>query len=321
MTLQAGTYSQMTLRDYLAAAAVNASLLQTLATRCPYAAWFSSWLNPDKFPELSTPLMDAGSIAHAILLEGDYSRIAVIDPNKYPAKTTGNIPEGWTNQDIRRARDEAILAGKIPILKPAMGEVENMVAAARAFLESVQRDEPQVFAAFQRGGGESEVSMFWDDGGTPCKIRPDRINTERTLIVDYKTGDTSAEPNTWGRVQMIRMGYYVGAAFYRRGVQALCGTRPGYVYLVQESKPPYLCSLVGMDEAAFETGAAQIDYAIGLWKKCVATRHWPAYPPRVCYPEIPAWESVRVEEQLAAGELYDPANSPKRYALETDPAI
>jgi hypothetical protein len=84
-----------------------------------------------------------------------------------------------------------------------MAEIEAMVAAAREFIESLRETEPAIWAAFQPGGGDSELTLLWDDNGTLCRIRPDRISTDRRVIVDYKTGGTSAEPDTWGRKQMV----------------------------------------------------------------------------------------------------------------------
>ncbi len=74
---------------------------------------------------------------------------------------------------------------------------------------------------------------------------------------------------------------------------------------MQESDPPYLCSLVGVDEQAFALGSAQVNVALKMWRECARANVWPKYPTRVCYPEMPAWESARWEEQEAAGIPYD----------------
>jgi len=299
-----GIYAGIPMRDYHAAPAVNAHLLLQMIDRCPAAAFYGSWMNPERPADAPSDPMNAGTIAHALLLEGAADRVQVIDPFAFPSKTTGAIPVGWTNQAIRAARDAAYQAGKIPILKDDFAEIAAMVRTARAFIDSLASEEPEIYRAFEPDGGHSELSMLWDDAGTLCRIRPDRINAARTLVVDYKSTEASAEPNTWSRAQMIRLGYYTSAAFYRRGIRALCGTSPDYVFLVQEQTAPYLCSLVGMDEQAFALGAAKIDYGLTLWRKCVRAKAWPAYPARVCYPEIPPWESARWEE-TAHGIPYD----------------
>ena len=95
-----------------------------------------------------------------------------------------------------------------------------MVASARCFIESLKDEQPDVWSAFQPDGGDSEVTVVWDEAGTLCKCRPDRISKDRTVIVDAKFTGTSAEPDTYGRTQLVRMGGYISAAWYRRGVEA-----------------------------------------------------------------------------------------------------
>jgi len=301
-----GIISALPMEAYLALPAVSASLLKTIITRCPKAAWYESWMNIERERDTSKA-MDAGTIAHGILLEGSEDGIEVIDPNDHPAERTGAIPKGWTNKSIKDARDLAREQGKIPILLDDYGTIKDMVSMAWEFIESLKATEPAIWQAFQPEGGESEVTMIWQDGPTKCRIRPDRITADRKLIVDYKTGGTSAEPDLWGRTQMIRMGYYTSAAFYLRGVKALCGEVPAYIWLVQEQEAPFLCSLVGLDPHAADLGARKIEHGLALWRQCMDTGRWPAYPTRVCYPEIPPWEDAawQEREEQALGNEYD----------------
>ena len=131
--------------------------------------------------------------------------------------------------------------------------------------------------------------------------------------MDVKTTARSAEPDSWGRTQMVGMGYYVSAAWYRRGVEALCNVSPAYVFLVIEAEPPYLCSLVGVDPAVCELGAQKITHGMNAWAACQRSGKWPAYPNRVAYPEIPAWESARWEERQAQDFLDAPAPKKIQY--------
>jgi PDDEXK-like domain of unknown function (DUF3799) len=292
-----GIYPALPFAEYFAADAISSGLLRTLLDRCPRAAWYESWLNPKRERAGDdNAASDRGTIAHAILLEGSEACATIIDPANFPAKN-GNVPDGWTNPSIRAARSEARAAGKVPVLSTEMPAIRAMVDAARSFLESVKDAEPAVWRAFQPAGGDSEVSIFWDDDGVLCRMRPDRINANRSLIVDAKFTATSAEPGTWGSTQMVRMGYYVDAAFYRRGALEAFGTAPSYVFLVVEVEPPHLCSLVGVDAHGLELGGAKIETALREWRACLERNVWPAYPNRVCYPEIPPWEESRWQDR------------------------
>ncbi len=305
--MKPGLHSGVPMEQYLAAPAVSASTIDDLETRCPYAAWYNSWLNPKRPALDSTAEQSAGTIAHSILLEGHSNMVVTIDPRDHPAKSGGAIPKGWTNDSIRGARDAALAQRKIPVLISQLAEIEQMVDAARAFIDTLKDSEPAIYEAFQPAGGDSELTLVWDDDGALCRMRPDRTSADRSIIVDYKTGGTTAEPGDWGRTQMIRMRYYVSAAFYRRGMRAHFGRVPEYVYLVQEQEKPFLCSLVGIDPTGYEIGDRTIGRGLRRWKECARAGTWPAYPNRVCYAEFPAYEASRFENaEVMHGIPYAP---------------
>lgn len=311
-----GIFPGLSMAEYLALPAVSQGVLQTLLDKCPRAAWFDSYLNPNRPRGEDSDEMDAGTIAHAILLEGSTAGVAVIDPLDHPAEKGGGIPVGWTNKSIRAARDAARADGKVPVLKGKMAEINAMVDSARSYIESLKTSEPEIWAAFQTGGGESETTFVWIDNSILCRCRPDRISADRKLIIDLKTTAASAEPDAWGRTQMVKEGRYTGAAFYHRGVATLCNEMPAYVYLVVETAPPYLCSLVGVDPHGMGLGAAKIALAMKEWRQCVLDGVWPGYPNRVAYPEIPPWEDARWAERLGNDEQGIPYDVSKLFKKE-----
>jgi hypothetical protein len=306
--LKPGIYEGLSMEEYLAMPACSASLLQVLIEQCARAAWFASWMNPRCPARTSTEAQSVGTLAHALLLENSTAKLEVIDPNDYPAEKTGNIPEGWTNKAIRAARDRALAAGMIPVFPEVADAVQAMVAEARAYIATLAQSEPAIHAAFQPGGGKSEVTLVWEEDGFLFRIRPDRISAALDLMVDVKTTKTVAEPDRWGRTQLFGAGYYVAAAFYRRGVERTTGERPAYVWLPQEQEAPHLCSLVGCDPAAETLGEMKVARAIREWKECMRSGRWPGYPNRVAYPETPRWELARAEEDVEShGIPFDPA--------------
>lgn len=302
-----GMYA-MPMAEYLEVPAVSAGLLKAVVNECPQAAWFESWMNPNRVAD-NTKASDAGSIAHEILLEGSEAGVQVFDPAEYPNAKGGGVATGWTNNAIKEARDQARAAGLIPILQDDMTTIRNMVAAARRFIDSLKASEPAVWAAFQDGCGASEQTVLWDDGGTLCRMRPDRISNDRRVIIDVKTTATSVEPADWSRRQMGPLGYWITAAWYRRGAMRCFGVEPAYLFLVVGQNAPHLCSLVGVDPAGFDFGGMQIERGLRLWRECVDKGWWPGYPARACYPEVPAWEFAREQERSGldpAGIPFDP---------------
>jgi hypothetical protein len=293
--------------EYLARKAVSASFLHRLLTECPRAAWFDSPFNPNRPPpEPPDDKIDAGIVAHAIVLEQSRAKVQIIDPREFPNKGNGSIPDGWKNPAIRAARDEARAAGKIPVLPADMEAISAMAGAALEFIESLRDTEPAIWHAFQPDGGDSEMSLSWDEDGLLCKARPDRISRDRRLIVDLKFSKRSAEPDGWSRSQLGPMGYRITASFYRRGGQRLFLISPDYVFLVVEQDPPHLCSLVGVDPQNLVLGDDQVEAALATTRQCLATGDWWAYPRRVCYPDVQAYEIARWQERQAVqGIPYD----------------
>jgi hypothetical protein len=293
--MKVGIFPDMPMADYLALEAVSSGMIDTINNQCPAAAWQQSWLNSDRQRENSDE-MDIGTIAHAMLLEGGSGAVEVIDPAMYPTKTTGNIPDGWTNKDIREARDRARAAGRIPILLPKFASIEAMVKAAMEFIP--RSEVKDTFAA-----GDSEFTLVWQDGDVLCKARCDKLSADRGTVINYKTTGGSVEPDKWGRIQLLD--YYVAGAFYVRGVQACFGVPAAHVFLCQETTAPYLCSLVGLSPQWLGVGDAKVTKALRTWAACMATGKFPGYPTRIAYPEMPQWEEVRfMEKQIADGIDY-----------------
>lgn len=305
--MKCGIHYDVGMADYLAIDALSTTPIRTLIDECPRAGWWRSRLNPNR-PRDMAPEMDIGTVAHGILLEGSTASVTIIDPADYPTKSNGNTPKGWTNNEIRAARDAARAAGKTPILADDFAEVELMVAEAQRFISHLRGTEPAIWEAFQPTGGASEVTMVWDDPAAGlCKLRTDRIAKDYGIVIDYKTSGQSVQPDRFGRSGLLGFGYAFGAAWYRRGVRALTGQTPDYVFLAQETTAPYLCSLIGLDPSWIAYSAAKVQAGLAEWTCCLQSGKWDGYPPRVCYPELPPWESAKFEEKLA-GIPYDYAD-------------
>lgn len=269
----------MKLSDYLLIPALSSGVLHTLVTRSPAHAAYQQ-----AQPIEPTKETDAGSVAHAILLEGSEACIVVVDA------------DDWRTKEARALRDDARAAGKIPLLPKQLDEIRRMVNVARAHLEA-----SPIAAEF--AAGVSEQSIKWDDDGLLCKARFDRVNYDADLIVDYKTCGGAVNPTFWNR-HVISMGYDIQAAFYLRGYKATTGRDARFIWLAQETEPPYFCCL--MDMAPDLTAYAESRVARGMekWRQAMQTGRWPAYPKRVCSLEVPAWAMAQEQAETLTG-AYD----------------
>lgn len=269
----------------------SAGLLQTLLTKSAlHAKYAHPKLSPDYQPK-NSDAFDLGTTAHDLVLEGGTAKICVIDPQEYRSKPTkanpeGTIPKGWTNDAMREARDTARANGLTPILPWDYAEVKKMAVIAREFMRDCEIG-PLIAMA------DAEQTMLWQEDGFWFRARPDLWSKDRLTLVNYKTSE-SAEPSAFIR-RMPSLGYDLSAAFYERGARAL-GHQSEEFFIVQETTPPYSCSLVGLDPAYKEIAAKKLDYAMELWKNALSADRWNAYPLRTVYATPTPWQLADAEE-------------------------
>lgn len=279
--------------DLVAAPSLSNSIVQVLLREAPKKAWHGHpKLNP-RFRAGSDSKYDIGTSAHAVLLENDASKIAVIDPKEYPSKT-GSIPDGWTNKAIRDARDAARAVGKTPLLKHHYEDVRDMVDEALAFISESEIDD-------QWHAAQPEVTGLWSEGTGRALIwlrcRFDKLSPAQRWIGDYKTTDSSVAPEPFSRF-IVRMDYHLQEAFYRRGARALGIEAPRFTFLAQECEPPYQCSLHACDPALQEIADAEVERAIRLWRTCLGSNNWPGYGGRIHYAMPTAYQMADHEMKL-----------------------
>lgn len=232
-----------------------------------------SRLNP-AFEREEKEIFDLGTCAHALFLEGE-TGVAVIDA------------ADWRTNAAKEARDEARAAGRIPLLAKHWDAVQEMSRAAFAQL-AVHDAAPALFQ-----DGKSEQTLIWEEpGGAVCRALADWLRDDRATIDDYKTTSRTANPESWSR-SLFGSGYDVQAAFYLRGLEALTGAQAEFRFAVQETFPPYALSVIALGPDVLTLARKKIDYALGLWRRCLESGQWPAYSSQVCWAELPPWEEAR----------------------------
>jgi hypothetical protein len=261
MTLEPGIYempSDIYHADPCPTPSLSAGMINLLLeapAKC-YAA--SPRLNPAYEEPESQDKFTIGTVSHLMHLEPELfdRRVAVIDA------------ADWRGKDAKNQRDYARANGITPILT---GHMEKVRAARIVFLAS-----PFTRGAF--ANGKPEQSMFWRHPlyGFWCRARPDFIANARTHMNDYKA-TANANPAAFGR-HAYSMGYHRRAAWYLEGAAAVFGFRPDhYWFCNQETKSPFLTSVVELDWQAIEAGQAENDHAAGIFANCLETGDWYGY--------------------------------------------
>jgi len=261
---------------------LSRSIMKDLIYRSPKHAWFSHpRLNLDFKPKEQVEKFDLGQAAHSLLLEGS-DRATLI------------YGDDWRKKEAKEARDQARAEGKIPLLLDQYDKVTDMVKVA----EKAIFDCDELSLGSLKIQGDSELSFIWQEEDVWLKVRPDWISHDRAVIIDYKTTSMSVNPGDLARY-IITMGYDLQDAFYTRGVKAISGIEPKFIFLFQETSEPYLCSFVGLPPDFMELAKSKVDFGIALWRECMATGIWPGYPRQVCWLDLPAW-SVAAWESRAS---------------------
>lgn len=235
--------------------------------------------------------MNLGSAAHTrVLGEGD-------ELVKIPAA------EYRTNES-KRLRDEALAAGKIPLLgvrkyddRPCEWDVVDEMAKV------LEQDPlaPKLFAK-----GRAEVSAFWIDPetGVPRRCRfdwlPDPVPGQRLIVPDFKSTEKSVSPGSFSR-SADDYGYDMQDFTYSSGLAALgVDVDAAFVFVVQSVKAPYLVAVHQLDDEARELGHQRTLRALRRYQYATETGDWFGYAGEVHDVSLPGW--AYKAEEFDAGE-------------------
>ena len=284
MILEAGIHTGVHIDAYIRDPAPEPSLstgvAESLLNECPQAAWFKHpKLNPAwEQHQKKSEIQDIGTAAHDILLEG-LDRVAVIDEKDLR-----------TNR-AKDARDQARIDGKIPLLAHKFVDVKAMVETAQAKLDTLKKLTGKMKLVPER-------TLIFKQHDVWCRSRPDLLedSPEPSLVVEYKTTGGSVHPDAFAK-HIVSMGYHLQAGLIRAGLFALTGVTPEVVFLAQQTSPPYLCSLIGLEPMFSDMADAAVRIAVQRFGDCLKSGVWSDYPNQICWVNAPPWELARMENE------------------------
>ncbi|MGI5162769.1 PD-(D/E)XK nuclease-like domain-containing protein [Spirillospora sp. CA-253888] len=126
---------------------------------------------------------------------------------------------------------------------------------------------------------------------------PDRTYLCTEAMIPTHNTAVSAEPGKWSRAAHEH-GYHCQAAWYLDAIQALDlgGRDSAFVFIVQEKTPPYVVSVIELDNDALALGHALNRKAIHTYLTCTETGHWPGYSDDVVHVSLPPWAANALED-------------------------
>lgn len=265
---------------------LSASIARTLVGQSPaHAKAAHPKLNPEWAPVFDDKF-DMGTVIHGILLDGDTYATDKVDLCLF---------DNWMTKAAKEQKAAAYEAGKVPLLAKHFERAERIAAHVADQLEWLEVELPMLH------DGKPEQTLVWDDHGVQCRARLDWLRDDHAAIDDLKTTGKSADPDAFIRGNLFKLGYDIQAAFYLRGLEAVTGAQAEFRFLIVETAAPYAVSVVALEPGAMAIANRKVDYALKTWATCLRENAWPAYPTRVCYAEMPAWEESRWLERELEG--------------------
>lgn len=265
MTIEPGIIDGLPNAEYHGAKEwLGSTSLKTLAFKTPahYKHESTHQVFKDEF--------NIGTAAHSLILEGDTTNIVVLDFPNYLTKAS------------KEAKAAAIADNKQPLLVKEWAQVQGMRDSVMA----------HAVAGPLFTGHVAERSFFWEEDGMRFKCRPDALHDG--LIVDLKT-TVDANPSDFGKTA-FNYGYFMSAAHYQNGIQAVNGgDKLPFVFVNVEKTAPYLVSVTELDEDAIDFGNQMIERATRIYKECTESGNWPGYPTKTMS-RLPDWAYWQLEE-------------------------
>ncbi|MFJ1539353.1 PD-(D/E)XK nuclease-like domain-containing protein [Micromonospora chalcea] len=208
---------------------------------------------------------EIGSAAHKMVLG--------VGPELVEFAGTGANPEVWQKADDKAEVAAIRKRGAIPLKPSEMAQVKAMGKALR--------EHPIASALLIPEGGKAEQTLVWQDAetGIACRALVDWLpnrNGNRLVIGDYKSS-VSANPEDF-RKAAYNYGYCMQNPWYLDGIRALgLDDDPDFVFVVQMKTPPYLVSLIRLDEEALRIGAERNRKARRIFADCLESGVWPGF--------------------------------------------
>jgi hypothetical protein len=256
-----GIYDGIPDHEYHADPVPGGSLSSTGARRLLPPSCPALYRHERDNPAGPKPHFDVGHAAHRLVL-GVGPDLVRIGADEWRTKAV--------KEEVAAVRER----GAVP-LKPVDHEAVHAMADAL-------RRHPLAAALLDPATGSAEQTAVWRDGDTGiwCRARYDWWRNRapgRPIIVDYKT-TTSADPEVI-RKTVAQHGYHQQHAHYLDGAIELGVPDVDFLFVFQAKTPPYLVTVVSLDDQAVETGRQLNRRAAGIFRDCTTTGHWPGHAP------------------------------------------
>lgn len=289
MITEPGIYTDIPEREYHAdpvgpSPSLSSSIAKLMVLKSPRHAWLEHpRLNKAKALEIEKAdrKRDVGTATHKLVL-GAGKTIKTLNFSDYKGGPA------------RKARDEALAAGMVPLLADDLDRAEGAAKAIRAEIVGTQLEG--IF-----DDGDPEVTLVWRDvGGIWCRSRLDFLPRAARqggfiTVPDIKTNG-GADLDKWNRTA-FDIGANIQAAFYERGLRALIPNirKLEFLFAVAEQEEPHGVKVFGIGGEALEKARGYVDLAMKAWAACITAGSWPGYSKSTTWLDEPVYYALSME--------------------------
>jgi len=280
LNLPTGLHPNVSEKDYHAdlvcgVPTLSCSLAKVLIGKSPLHGWHAHpRLGAKGEDHDSTPEQELGSASHKLNL-GKGADIDILDA------------DDWRKGDAKEFRKAARVAGRIPVLKKHMDNLELQRASLRGQLD--ERGMLEMFDA-----ALPELVCIYDDGPVRCRAMFDKIYIDeankRAVIFDLKNCD-SANPGGLGKL-VFNQHYDMQERSYVRGLECVRPDLVGRIelrFLFIETEAPFCLTVAELDGESRTLGSSKWARAWQMWHECLRADRWPAYGNKLVHVEPPTY--------------------------------
>lgn len=217
------------------------------------AKFYQEEILGNKAPEEIKDYLQEGSLTHALILEPH------VVPLEYAA-FPGMRRQGAAWEEFKADPKNT---GKTLLSAAQWGK-------AHAYHRAYMQNEEAVDLISEGGLSEHTACQIFND--VPTKVRADRINVEKGLIVDIKTSAFSVDLES-AKQTVQHWQYELSAALYAAVFEQFYG-KPFEFYWVFISKSDLECRVYRMKDTTRMKGLKMYKEGLDIYKRCLATGDW-----------------------------------------------